>query len=142
MTTADRVLADMAQTYVQLKPSPISGVGVFAIRDIPKGTKNIFTKDTGEWMKIPVEKLKGLPAEVREMIDNYCLFDDGFFYLEDTGFKKMDLVSFLNHSTSPNMMVVNDGEYFESSRDIAMGEELLLRYDDLWPAASPLAPGS
>jgi len=24
-------------TYVMLKPSPIAGIGVFAIRDIPKG---------------------------------------------------------------------------------------------------------
>jgi SET domain-containing protein len=40
----------------------------------------------------------------------------------------VDLVIYLNHSDTPNVISVNDGEYFEAIRDIAAGEELLVDY--------------
>lgn len=41
----EALLKELANaTYVMIKPSPLHGIGVFAIRDIPKGTKNIFQK--------------------------------------------------------------------------------------------------
>ena len=39
-----------ASNYVMIKPSPLHGIGVFAIRDIPKGTKNIFSKGVCSWI--------------------------------------------------------------------------------------------
>jgi SET domain-containing protein len=38
------------------------------------------------------------------------------------------MVVFLNHSDQPNLMSVNDGEYFEAIRDIGSGEELFVDY--------------
>ena len=43
----------------------------------------------------------------------------------------MDLVNFLNHSDEPNVMSINDGEYFEALRDILAGEELLIDYGEI-----------
>jgi SET domain-containing protein len=40
----------------------------------------------------------------------------------------MDLAVYLNHSDSPNLISINDGEYFEATRDIQSGEELLIDY--------------
>jgi SET domain-containing protein len=40
----------------------------------------------------------------------------------------VDLVIYLNHSETPNVISLNDGEEFEAIRDIAIGEELLVDY--------------
>jgi SET domain-containing protein len=40
----------------------------------------------------------------------------------------VDLVIYLNHSETPNVISLNDGEEFEAIRDIANGEELLVDY--------------
>lgn len=43
----------------------------------------------------------------------------------------MDLVFFLNHSDTPNIVSIDDGECFEALRDIDEGEELLVNYGAL-----------
>jgi SET domain-containing protein len=43
----------------------------------------------------------------------------------------MDLVLYLNHSDTPNIISINEGEQFETIRDIKMGEELLVDYGTL-----------
>jgi SET domain-containing protein len=115
-------------TYAMIQPSPIHGIGVFAIRDIPKGTKNIFSKESGEWIKVHRAEVDALPAHSKNLIETHCLFDDDYYYLPDYGFKKLDIVIFLNHSENPNIISVNDGVYFEAIRDISCGEELLIDY--------------
>jgi SET domain-containing protein len=40
----------------------------------------------------------------------------------------MDLSVYLNHSATPNLISVDEGEFFEASRDIAVGEELFVDY--------------
>jgi len=56
------------------------------------------------------------------------LFDEDFYFIPDYGFKLVDLVIYLNHSETPNVISLNDGEEFEAIRDIAIGEELLVDY--------------
>jgi SET domain-containing protein len=34
----------------------------------------------------------------------------------------------LNHSDNPNLVSINEGEYFEATRDIKVDEELFLDY--------------
>ncbi len=117
-----------ASTYVMIKPSPLHGIGVFAIRDIPKGTKNIFSKGVGDWIKVSKEEVDALPQHSKDLIENHCLFDEDFYFIPDYGFKLVDLVIYLNHSETPNVISLNDGEEFEAIRDIAIGEELLVDY--------------
>jgi SET domain-containing protein len=115
-------------TYVMLKPSGVHGIGVFAIRPIPRGCRTIFSKDQGEWIKLPITEVELLPAYSRELIETYCLFDEEHYFVPDYGFKLMDLVNYLNHSNNPNIISVNDGEEFEALMDIETGEELMLDY--------------
>jgi SET domain-containing protein len=115
-------------TYVMIKPSPLHGIGVFAIRDIPKGTQNIFSKGVGDWIKVSKEEVDALPQHSKDLIENHCLFDEDFYFIPDYGFKLVDLVIYLNHSETPNVISLNDGEEFEAIRDIAIGEELLVDY--------------
>lgn len=115
-------------TYVMIQPSTLHGIGVFAIRDIPKGTRDMFSQGVGEWIKLTIAEVEALPKHSRDLVENHCLFDEDFYYVPDYGFKLVDLVIYLNHSDTPNVISVNDGEYFEAIRDIAAGEELLVDY--------------
>lgn len=115
-------------TYVMIQPSKVHGIGVFAIRDIPKGTKNLFSKGFGDWIKVSKAEVEQMPMHTRELIENHCLFDADFYFVPEYGFKIVDLVIYLNHSDTPNVISVNDGEYFEAIRDIQKGEELFVDY--------------
>lgn len=119
------------QTYVMIKPSAIHGIGVFAIRDIPKGCRNFFGPETGEWTELSFEEVEQLPEQSRHLIETYCLFDDRNYFVPARGFKAMDISLFLNHADEPNVVSVNEGEFFEAIRDIAAGEEILVDYDKL-----------
>jgi SET domain-containing protein len=131
MTKEELLLQLGQQTYATLKSSPVHGIGVFAIQPIPKGCRNIFSKGVGEWIKLPIAEVELLPNHSRELIETYCLFDKDNYYVPDYGFKLMDLVNYLNHSYTPNIISINEGEEFEAIRDITTGEELLINYEHI-----------
>ena len=119
------------QTYVRLKSSGVHGIGVFAIQHIPKGCRNIFSKNIEEWIKLPIAKVEALPEHSRSLVETYCLFDEENYFVPASGFKMIDPVIYLNHSSKPNIISINDGEEFEALIDIASGEELLVNYGHL-----------
>jgi SET domain-containing protein len=130
MTKAE-LLAELADnTWVMLRPSPIEGIGVFAIRDIPKGSRDMFGKPDAadEWISISKKEIAALPAQVQFLVSNYCLYDEANYFIPAHGFKKMDVSLFINHSDEPNIISINDGDYFEATREIKAGEELLIDY--------------
>lgn len=125
----EALLKQLAEsTYVMIKASPVHGIGVFAIRDIPKGTQDIFSQGIGEWIEVSKEEVEALPKHSRDLVENHCLFDEKSYFIPDYGFKLVDLVIYLNHSDRPNVISINDGERFEAIRDIACGEELFVDY--------------
>jgi SET domain-containing protein len=127
--TREQLLQELShETYVALKPSTVHGIGVFAIADIPKGCRSIFSKGVGEWIQLPVSDVEKLPEHSRSLIETYCLFDEDYYYVPDYGFKVMDIVNYLNHSSTPNIASVNDGEEFEAIVDIPAGSELFVDY--------------
>lgn len=129
--TKEELLAELGhRTYVMLKPSTIEGVGVFAVTDIPKGCREMFSKPTSpdEWISLSIQEVEELPIHARAMVGNYCLFDDQNYFVPRQGFKSIDLSLFLNHSDTPNLQSIHDGDYFEALRDISAGEELLIDY--------------
>jgi SET domain-containing protein len=130
--TKEELLKELSQeTYVALKPSAVHGIGVFAIKDIPKGCRNLFSKNMGDWIKLPISDVEKLPEHSRSLIETYCLYDEEHYFVPDYGFKVMDLVNYLNHSSAPNVISVNDGEYFEALVDIPAGTELMINYGDI-----------
>ena len=127
--TKEALLKDLQQsTYVMIKPSPLHGIGVFAIRDIPKGTKDIFSQGVGDWIKLTIAEVEALPKHSRDLVENHCLFDEDCYYVPDYGFKLVDVVIYLNHSDKPNVVSINEGEFFEAIVDIKAGDELLVDY--------------
>jgi SET domain-containing protein len=129
--TEKKLLTELSETYIMLTPSVLHGIGVFAIKDISKGYREIFSKPKNDWIKISRSKINQLPPYSIELVENYCLSDDNYYYVPDYGFKIVDLVNFLNHSESPNIISVDEGNYFEAMRDIKAGEELLIDYREI-----------
>lgn len=130
--TKEELLRELSsETFVALKPSTVHGIGVFAITDIPKGCRVIFSRNEGNWIRLPIHEVEKLPAHSRSLVETYCLYDDEDYFVPDYGFKIMDLVNYLNHSSAPNIISVNDGEYFEAIVDIHAGSELFVDYGEI-----------
>ena len=129
--TKEELLRELSgNTWVMLKPSPIEGIGVFALQDIPKGCRNMFGRPdaAGEWITVTKREIEELPAHAQFLVGNYCLYDEDNYFIPAHGFKKMDISLFLNHSDAPNIISVNDGDYFEAIRNIKKDEELVIDY--------------
>lgn len=118
-------------TWIAIRPSPVEGIGVFALRDIPAGTRGLFSKGVGEWIPVSKKEVTSLPDHARALIENYCLYDEENYFVADYGFKVMDLVNYLNHSETPNLISLRDGEDFETTRLILSGEELFIDYGSI-----------
>ena len=133
MTKEELLLELSDNTWVMIKSSAIEGIGVFALQDIPKGCREMFSKtnEHEQWITISKAEVNNLPAHTKALVENYCLYDAENYFVPDYGFKKMDLVNFLNHSDIPNVISLNDGEFFEATRDIKQGEELVIDYGEI-----------
>jgi len=111
--------------FCTLKPSSIHGVGVFAIRDIPKGTQVIFEYERVETVELTEQEFESLPIEIQEEILPRTIFikDEPLIFLDPNS--AADFRSFMNHSDNPN----TNGKV--ALRDIAKGEELTENYKDM-----------
>ena len=116
--------------FVRLAPSPIQGIGVFAIAPIPKGT-NIFANDRGEirWIDEAELDRAAMSAEHRQLYDDFAIARDGKLGVP----RNFNLLTPGWHLNEPrgeaeaNVGVTADYE-FVALRDIAPGEELTTRY--------------
>jgi hypothetical protein len=143
VTNLPHFLNELAeQSWVMLRPSPVAGVGVFAIRAIPQGCRRMFTPPRGddEFVAVPRADIDSQPAHVQALVENYCVYDATTYWVPRDGFRALDLSFFLNHSEAPNVVAVDDGAYFEALRDIDAGEELFVDYGTLVEDAPPPAP--
>ncbi len=108
--------------WCTLKPSNVHGIGVFALRDIPKGTKVIWEYDTVEEVTLTEDEFKSLPKPIQEEILHRTIFEEGqpLTFLDPncaTNYR-----SYMNHSSTPN----TNGIY--ALIDIKQGEELTEDY--------------
>jgi hypothetical protein len=116
--------------FVRLAPSPIEGIGVFAIAPIPKGT-NIFANDRNElrWIEEAELERAGLSPEQRQLYDDFAVNHDGKLGVPKN-FNLLTTGWYLNEprdGEAANVGVTANLE-FVALRDIAVGEELTLRY--------------
>ncbi len=129
MTQKEKLLSELKHnTYIRLLPSTIHGIGVFAIQDIPKGCRDMFMDEEGDWIKLTFKEVNELPDHSKKLVENFCLFDETDYFVPAEGFKKMDLSLYLNHSDQPNLTSIDEGRYFETTRVIKSGEELFIDY--------------
>lgn len=117
------------EIYVRVKPSPIHGVGLFAVRDIPKGENPFRSLVKTRYYKIHESDLADFPTEVAKMINDYCSGDKGYIYIPVTGLNPLELGHFINHSDNPNVITVDDGDNFQTTRLIRKGEEVVVDFN-------------
>lgn len=134
------------RVYVRLGISATHGIGVFAIRDIPKGT-NLFANDKVELVWVDRAALD--TAQLTEA-ERKFYWDFGIWTADKIGcpvnFHNLTPGWYLNEPAAgdqPNVRVVGDLDFL-AARDIAQGEELTVRYADFSSpdasAASASAP--
>ena len=112
--------------YTRLKPSRIGGVGVFAIRRIPKGTF-IFPLDNQRMRWVQDKQLKHLPREIVRLYKDFAIIR-GKAYGAPWHFDRITPAWYLNHSKRPNVAI--DGHFhFYALKDIPAGTELTVDYD-------------
>ena len=124
-----KLLRHLAQgVYCKLGVSPIHGIGVFAIRAIPKGINPMPTLVDHEEIKFSRRQIDQLPKSVRKQIEIFCYHTDKVVKVPTLGFNTMNLVFYMNHSKNPNMSLKNSGNGV-TLRAIRNGEELTFDYD-------------
>jgi SET domain-containing protein len=126
--------------YCRIQPSKYHGVGVFAIRDIPKHT-NPF-KETGSYgsnpkiIDIPKLDIDKLHPEIKKMVDDFYVSDKGVYGIPYRGLNSNNISFYLNSSKKPNMAFKSMHGYsmvvFYTIRKINKGEELLVDYDKFY----------
>lgn len=114
--------------YVRVGRSETHGIGLFAIRDIPKGTNPFKSQLKYDFIAFDLSELDAIPVEVQQMIRDYCAQENGKIYIPSVGFNPIHLLHFVNHSSTPNVKAVGDGTKFIAVREIKKGEELFSDY--------------
>lgn len=115
-------------SFTRLMPSKIHGVGVFAIRDIPKGTR-IFDDDRSEMVWLKSSEIEGKSGEIRRLYNDFCVIKNGNYGCPK-GFNNLTLSWYINEPAAgqgPNV-VCCDKYDFVAARDILAGEELTVDY--------------
>jgi len=112
--------------HARLQPSPIHGIGVFAIRRIPKGTY-IFPDDDEELLWIDKHMLGRLGSEERKLYEDFCIIKDDLYGCPRS-FNNLTPAWYLNESATPNIACDNAYRFF-AVRDIEKGEELTVDYE-------------
>ena len=112
--------------FTRLKPSALHGVGVFAIRDIPKGAP-IFGEDAGDLVTVTREEVVVQPTTLRQLYTDFCVRSGDTYQCPRT-FNELTLSWYLNTSPTPNV-AADENLKFHAVRDIMSGEELTADYD-------------
>lgn len=123
MTQDEQINFLNSAVKVKLAPSKLHGIGVFAIKDIPKGTK-LYATMAPKVFHIPFGSWKKLFPEVGEQILERWpnIINNSPFVWPDT-----NIQAFMNHADDYNY----DGKLDVVIRDIKKGEEITEDYRDV-----------
>lgn len=116
------------EVYCELKPSVLSGIGVFALKDIPQGTNPFKEKDT-KYIPVKEDYIERLDTNVKEHIKKLFVYSNGNYFLPENGIQTLCITHYLNHSDNPNIFTNKNCDIFIAMRDIGRGEELTVNYN-------------
>ena len=106
--------------WATIAPSPVHGVGIFAIRDIKKGQVLSLCGSSGQWIRTDLSKV--VPEVRKLIIQRWPIEKDGFPFLSPNDDAVM--TSFINHSDEANYDYKTDTALV----DIKKGEEIFSDY--------------
>ena len=116
------------EVHCRIGVSSLHGVGVIAVRRIPRGTRVLRSTLSTRDIRVPKSDLETLPVATRRLLEAFCEQDRRSFWLPRAGMNTFSLYQYLNHSKKPNVMLLEPGHY-RTIRAIGAGEELTLDYD-------------
>ena len=144
-----KMINTLNQNFVEIGNSKYGGVGVVAIRDIPKGTNLFRNESESSYVMMSYKNLKQLHPNIRKMIQDFFLVnnkyyqfdkemeykDDDMFPVPKKGITNLDMSHFLNHDDKdPNVEpFFETGKIWNSFRTIKkvkMGDELTFNYNN------------
>jgi hypothetical protein len=128
-------------TYCRLGVSKISGVGVFAIKNIPSDVE-VFkfanaALSAGEAIEISEREVLGLEQPMIDYVNDMLVKTEyGSYHFPSRGINSIDVSFYLNHSDHPNVRLSNEGSAgdflsFVTIEKIKNGEELTQDYTHL-----------
>ena len=126
-------------TFCRVAASSTHGVGVFAVKDIPKRTE-IFELcnpplDEEGLVDLTEEDLKDMDKDIIKYVKDFFVKNDDVYSLPERGMNSISVGFYLNHSNQPN--IIHRMHFVQgvaqllipvSFRDIKKGEELTENY--------------
>jgi len=138
MITKNRLLKHLKNDiFCRIGVSKVHGVGVIAIKDIPKGTMPFTTlsKEKDKIINLTSDDIKDIHPNVSKILKDFFgdkKSDDYDVYAYGPNY--INISFYLNHSNKPNIDVVEDNENnyysFLTNRKIKKGEELFINYNE------------
>ena len=126
------------EIYFRVAQSPVHGVGLFAIKDIPKGT-DIFVEfdditdgETPHEFKVALNKMESIPSSVKILLRDYQTTDENFQFIYLPPNYKYIHSFWINHSDNPNGYFFtreNESRGFITIKFIKEGEEIFEDYN-------------
>jgi len=120
------------KVYTRLGSSKIHGIGVIAIRNIPKGTDIFYGDEKQNLVEVKKEEVKKIKdPSTRKLYEDFCIIKSNV-YLCPINFNQMTVGWYLNepkNGEKPNVGCDVQRDYiFYALRDIKKGEELTVDY--------------
>jgi SET domain-containing protein len=127
------LLENLNSTYCIIGRSKIHGIGVIAIRDIPKGVDPFPCMAPDQTIGITEEELRELPKEVSNKIKDTFVRVNKTYHVYSFGLNSMGVKFHINHCNNPNVAVneeafISGYNPFMTLRKIKKGEELCWDY--------------
>lgn len=116
------------EVYCRLGISPVHGIGVFAIKDIPKGAKPLVSLIKIKEYSFSKREINKLSASVRKEIRMFCYYDNDEYLIPSIGLNVMNMAFYMNHSKTPNVKYLKNNDIV-ALRKIKANEELFFDYD-------------
>ncbi len=120
----EKIIIDrLEKVYCRLAPSNIHGVGIFAIKNIPKGI-NPFDCSYMAQKAITINKDKIKNPEILTLLHDYHPTADITKQIVSDFPNQLIWSNYVNYTDNPNIELLENGEW-STLRDIEKGEELL-----------------
>ena len=118
-------LAPHVGVYARIGLSRVHGVGVLAIRDIPRGTL-VFHGESERVVWVSRAAVRRLPKAIRSLYEDFGMLGDEHIGVPPS-LNMLSVGWYVNHSEAPNIAADASGR-FVSLRRIRKGEELTADY--------------
>ena len=120
-------------TYCKIGVSEVHGIGVIAIRDIPKGVDPFLSLGSNNrFLPLTEKEVNTLSKDIQDHLRSYYVRTEGVYPVMAKGFNEVCIFGYMNHSDNPNMglYIKDESELlpFVALRDIKAGEELFWDY--------------